>query len=91
MATLTDTSPTTTAMVSTMDTSFPVYLMVTEMEASVAMEVEALEGMVGASEGTEGASEGTVGALEGTVGALEGTVEALEGTEEALGAMEEDL
>lgn len=77
MATPMDTSPTTTAMGSTMDSSSPVYLMVMEMEALVAMEEEASEGMVGASEETVGASEGMVGALEGTVGAL--------------GGMEEDL
>lgn len=77
MATPMDTSPTTTATGSTMDSSSPVCLMVMETEALVAMEEEALEGMVAA-----------LGAM---AGALEEMAEALEGMVGALGAMEEDL
>lgn len=63
MATPMDTSPTTTAMGSTMDSSSPVCLMVMETEALVAMEEEALGAMAGASEEMAEALEGTVGAL----------------------------
>ena len=55
MATPTDSSPITTAMGSTMDISFPVYLMVMVTEVLVATEVlEVTEGMEGALEAMEG-------------------------------------